>query len=394
VGGLTGIVSIDPERRVCICEAGVSFSDLTEATLRYGLAPTVVPELRGITVGGAVVGCSVESMSFRYGGFHDSCLSYELVTGTGELLNVGRSKAPEVFHMIHGSFGTLGILTLAEFQLVPAQDYVELRYEHLNSFASLLESVRGHYEAGDVDFMDAIVHARDHHVLCLGNFRSDDAGRRSDPGIPYYRSTEELEGDCLPTRDYFFRFDSDCHWIARRYGLENPILRKLAGRYFLGSDRILGLAKKLPFLVDKSGSPDVIADVFIPYRYSEEFFSWYADTFDYFPLWVVPYRIPEMYPWVNPHLVEDIHDPLFIDFATYGFPQPRGTNYYRLLERRVAELHGMKTLITHNYYPRSEFWRIFNPDTYRRTKQRVDPHNLFRGIYAKTNYTQVAPEGG
>ena len=73
---------------------------------RTGLLPKVVPELEGITLGGAVAGCSVESMSYRYGGFHDTCLEYEVVTGTGERRVLG--PGDELFHMIHGSYGTLG----------------------------------------------------------------------------------------------------------------------------------------------------------------------------------------------------------------------------------------------------------------------------------------------
>ena len=60
----------------------MTFVDLVAATLRHGLVPIVVPELKTITIGGAVAGCSIESMSFRYGGFHDTCLEYEVITAT------------------------------------------------------------------------------------------------------------------------------------------------------------------------------------------------------------------------------------------------------------------------------------------------------------------------
>ena len=71
---LDGILEIDPVRRICVAEAGVTFVDLVRETLRYGLVPAVVPELKTITIGGAVAGCSIESTSFRVGGFHDTCL--------------------------------------------------------------------------------------------------------------------------------------------------------------------------------------------------------------------------------------------------------------------------------------------------------------------------------
>ncbi len=76
------------------------------APCAHGLLPKVVPELEGITLGGAVAGCSVESMSYRYGGFHDTCTEYEVVDGTGERRVLG--PGDELFHMVHGSYGTLG----------------------------------------------------------------------------------------------------------------------------------------------------------------------------------------------------------------------------------------------------------------------------------------------
>src|SRR3712207_4326560 len=118
VSALNEILEIDVERRSCVAEPGATFADVVRATLSHGLLPKTVPELEGITLGGAVAGCSVESMSFRHGGFHDSCREYEVVTGTGERRVLGPED--ELFHMLHGSYGTLAILTRIVFELVPA----------------------------------------------------------------------------------------------------------------------------------------------------------------------------------------------------------------------------------------------------------------------------------
>ena len=67
VSTLNEILLIDQEKRICIAEPGVTFVDLAKATIKYGLVPIVVPELKTITIGGAVSGCSIESMSYRYG---------------------------------------------------------------------------------------------------------------------------------------------------------------------------------------------------------------------------------------------------------------------------------------------------------------------------------------
>src|SRR3989339_1571943 len=120
------IIEIDPDRRICIAEPGVPFCELVDRTLPLGLVPIVVPELKTITIGGAVAGCSLQSMSYKYGGFHDTCLEYEIITANGEVLVcTPNNKNSLLFQMIHGTFGTLGIISKLKFKLVPAEKYHE-----------------------------------------------------------------------------------------------------------------------------------------------------------------------------------------------------------------------------------------------------------------------------
>src|SRR5262249_14025960 len=136
VRGLTEILEIDVKNKTCTAEPGVTFVALVRETLKVGLIPRLVPELKTITLGGAVSGCSVESMSFKYGGFHDSCLEYEVLSAQGEVLSCSPQKNPEIFHMIHGSYGTLGILTKLKFQLIEAKPFVKMEYRSYPDFAS------------------------------------------------------------------------------------------------------------------------------------------------------------------------------------------------------------------------------------------------------------------
>jgi FAD/FMN-containing dehydrogenase len=380
VSDLTRIIHIDPVQQICIAESGVMFCDLVEATLRFGLVPIVVPELKSITIGGAVSGCSIESMSYRYGGFHDTCLEYEVVTAGGEVLTCrADNEHALVFQMVHGSFGTLGVLTKLTFKLVPAKPFVRVDYETHTSLADYQRSIHAHYVAQDVDFMDGIIHRPDKLVLCVGRFVDEAPFTHSYDWMKiYYQSTGTRTHDFLETPDYFFRYDR---------GVTNVHPKSLLGRLFFGklmsSTNTLSLADKLNFLF-KTDRPTVILDVFLPFSKAPAFMEWFEREVGHFPLWCVPYKRVHDYEWLDESFYAGMQDELFLDLAIYGMEQPEGKNIHRMIEEKLRELGGMKTLISHNYYSRDEFWSIWNKRNYDTVKALTDPRNVFRDLYSKT----------
>jgi FAD/FMN-containing dehydrogenase len=390
VSELTEILAIDPTRRICVAESGVTFADLVRATLKHGLVPIVVPELATITIGGAVSGCSIESMSFARGGFHDTCLEYEVITATGDVLSCTPDNAHRsVFEMMHGSFGTLGILSKLVFELVPAKPFVHVTYERYDTLAAYQAAIRRRFEARDVDFMDGIIHSPRCFVLSLGKF-VDNAPytHRYDWMKIYYRSTRNRREDYLRTIDYFFRYDR---------GVTNVRPKSLLGRALLGkvmtSTRWLALADKLHWFL-KTSQPTVTLDVFVPFSKVGAFMDWYRREVDFFPIWCVPYRRVSDYPWLADSFWAELEDPLFLDLAFYGMRQPGHRNIHREIELKLRELGGIKTLISHNYYSRDEFWSIYNKRNYDAVKRIVDPHDQFRDLYEKTCRAAmgIAPE--
>jgi FAD/FMN-containing dehydrogenase len=380
ISDLTAILEIDPVARTCTAESGVTFVDLVAATLKHGLVPIVVPELKTITIGGAVSGCSIESMSFRYGGFHDTCLEYEVITAKGEVLScTADNEHALVFQMVHGSFGTLGILSKLKFRLVPAKPYVHVEYETHHTLEDYRASIQRHFEQQDIDFMDGIIHAPDKLVLCCGRF-VDRAPytNRYDWVKVYYQSTGTRAEDYLATPDYFFRYDR---------GVTNVHPKSLVGRVLLGklmsSSQVLRIADKANFLF-KTEKPTVILDVFLPFSKAPEFMAWWQTEFGFFPLWCVPYRRVRDYEWLDNSFYAGLQDQLFLDLAIYGMQQKDERNVHRMIEEKLRELGGMKTLISHNYYSRDEFWSIWNKPNYDRVKLKTDPENLFRDLYTKT----------
>jgi len=380
ISDLTDIIDIDPVNRTCTAEAGVMFNDLVAATLRYHLVPIIVPELATITIGGAVSGCSIESMSFRYGGFHDTCVEYEVVTATGDVLVCTPDNSNAlVFQMMHGSFGTLGILTKLKFRLVSARPFVHVTYEKYGTLAEYRDAIWRHFKAEDLDFMDGIIHSPEEYVLSVGRF-VDEAPytNRYDWMKIYYLSTHTRTEDYLATPHYFFRYDR---------GVTNVHPKSFLGRLLFGklldSGTVMRAADKLRRFID-SEHPTVIVDVFLPLSKVGDFLVWYERELGHFPLWCVPYRRVRDYEWIADSFYAGLDDELFLDLAIYGMKQTDGRNYHKLIEDKLRELGGIKTLISHNYYSRDEFWSTWNKRNYDLVKAITDPHNVFRDLYTKT----------
>jgi FAD/FMN-containing dehydrogenase len=377
---LDEIIDIDVAARTCTAEPGVAFVDLVAATLRHGLVPIVVPELKTITLGGAVAGCSLESMSFVYGGFHDTCLEYEVITAQGELLVcTPENENALVFQMLHGTFGTLGILAKLKFALLPAKPFVRMKYERYSSLTDYKAAIWRRYESRDVDFMDGIIHSPHEYVLSLGRF-ADDAPytSRYDWTKVYYQSTRERTEDCLRTPDYFFRYDRGVTNVNPKSRIGRLLFGKL-----IGSSQVLRAAEKLPFLMGPDGPP-LTLDVFIPFSKVDAFLEWYRAELNHFPLWCVPYKRVRDYEWLSPSFFEKMSDGLFFDLAIYGMKPPSDRNAYKLIEEKLLALGGVKTLISYNYYSEEEFWKTWNRETYDAVKARTDPGNIFRNLYVKT----------
>ena len=385
VGDLDEILEIDPIAQTCTAEAGVTFEKLVATTLTYGLIPAIVPELATITVGGAVTGCSLESMSFRYGGFHDTCLCYEVIGSDGAtLVCTPDNENRFVFQMMHGSFGTLGVLATVTMKLVPAKRYVRMTYESYRTLAEYQEAIWHYFSRGGVDFMDGIIHAPNEWVLSLGRF-VDEAPytNRYDWTKVYYASTKKRREDFIETSQYLFRYDR---------GVTNVHPKSAVGRLLFGkwlhSDRVLRLGDKLHrALPDK---PNVTVDLFLPFSKLGEFFAWYRERIDFYPLWCVPYRRVRDYEWIADGFFDGIDDELFVDIAIYGLQQPQGRNLYAELEEELLRVHGIKTLISYNYYDEETFWRTWNKRNWQQAKRIVDPRGVFRDLYSKT---VLAPRG-
>jgi len=119
-------------------EAMTSFEDLVDGLLPLNLMPCVVPEFKGITVGGSLQGLAAESTSFRYGFVHDCIVGIEVLLCDGTLIWCSETLNQDLFHALPGSFGTIGICTKVRMLCCKAEDFVLLK---CNNFQTQRQAV-------------------------------------------------------------------------------------------------------------------------------------------------------------------------------------------------------------------------------------------------------------
>jgi hypothetical protein len=182
----------------------------------------------------------------------------------------------------------------------------------------------------------------------------------------------------MTTEDYFFRYDRGVTNVRPSSWLGRLLFGKL-----VASSEMLAIGNKLSWALPKR-KPTVTLDVFVPISRVPAFFAWWNADLAFYPLWCVPYRRVRDYEWLDGSFYRGLDDDLFIDLAIYGMKQKDDRNLHKVIEDKLVELGGIKTLIAHNYYSEDEFWRIWNKPNYDSVKAVTDPKNLFRDLYTKT----------
>ena len=389
------VVRVDGEAGTVEAEGMATYADVVAATLSFGAMPRVVPQLKSITLGGAVAGVGIEATSFKYGLVHDTIAALEILTGDGQIvICTPENEHRDLFYGFANSYGTLGYALKVTQRTAPVKPYVAVRHFRYTDPATCFSDLKRFAADNQTDFLDGVVFAPKELYLTCGSFVAT-APYTSDYTYEriYYRSIRERASDCLSTHDYLWRWDTDWFWCSKNLGAQHPLLRRLYGRGRLNSityQKIMrwnsrwGLTRALSRLRG-TGTESVIQDVDIPLERAAEFLDFFHAQVGILPLWICPIREPlasarfPLYPLAPGTAYINFG---FWDVVRERMPRPRGF-VNRKIERKVSDLHGVKSLYSDSYYARPEFWSLFDRDAYAALKAKYDPKGALGDLYDK-----------
>ena len=407
VSGLTGVIEVVPHPEegppVAEVQGMCTYEDLVDATLAHGLVPHVVPQLRTITLGGAVTGMGIESTSFRNGMPHESVLEMDVFTGAGEVVTT--RPGDDLFDTFPNSYGSLGYATRLRIELERVPSYVALRHLRFDDAELLAKTIAEitatqEYDGQPVHGLDGVAFEPGAHYLTIarwtdelprGETASDYTGQRI-----FYRSVRERETDLLTTYDYLWRWDTDWFWCSGAFGAQHPVLRRVWPRRYRRSDvymRLLRLDRRFAIadrLDRRAGRPlreRVIQDIEVPVEALPEFLDWFDREVGMRPVWLCPlvshgtaagerwstYPLEPGRPYVNVGFWGTVHvGPEAVD-------APRN----RAIEAKVHELGGHKSLYSEAFYDEETFDALYEGANLAAVKRRYDPDDRLTSLYDK-----------
>jgi FAD/FMN-containing dehydrogenase len=427
VSDFTHLVDIDPVARTARVQGMTTYEELVDATLPHGLMPLVVPQLRTITLGGAVTGLGIEASSFRSGLPHESVLELEILTGAGEVV-VARPEGEhaELFRTFPNSYGSLGYALAVTIELEPVHPYVALhhvRFHRLDDVAAAIGDIMRtrQWEGEAVDFLDGVVFTADESYLTLGRW-SDTVDGAPGQDAPsdytgqqvFYRSIQQRERDVLTVHDYLWRWDTDWFWCSRAFGAQQPLVRRLWPKRKLRSDvywKIVAFENRhrvMARIDARRGKPPrerVVQDVEIPLERTAEFVGWFLREVPIEPVWLCPLQLRAdpgpagpRHPGAPPDDARDTGEcpwPLYPmerdqPYVNVGFwstvpiePGRHDGDVNRAIEDEVDRLGGHKSLYSDSYYDEATFDRLYGGSAYRGVKKRYDPRGRLPTLYDK-----------
>jgi FAD/FMN-containing dehydrogenase len=393
---LTGVVEVDAAARTAQVQGMATYETIVDATLAHGLMPLVVPQLKTITLGGAVTGLGIESSSFRHGLPHESVLELDVLTADGEVVTATPdNEHADLYAGFPNSYGTLGYALRLTIELQPVSRYVRLEHRRVATDELAVAIAKVCDPDGDLDFVDGTVFGRDEQYLTLATF-TDDPGAQQPSDYTgqqiFYRSVRERPTDLLTARDYIWRWDTDWFWCSRAFGAQNPLVRRLWPQRYRRSDvyrKLVALDQRTRFtsrLRRLAGKPQeelVIQDVEIPVDRLAEFLDVFHTEIGIEPVWLCPVRLRGERTWpLYPMSPGELYVNVGFWSAVPEVPG-RPDAHNRRIERLVADLDGHKSLYSTVHYGADEFWQRYNGPVYRSLKGRYDPRGRLGDLHTK-----------
>jgi cytokinin dehydrogenase len=153
--GLDKIVCIDPERRLAVCQAGITWRALLRSLLPLQLSPPVLTNNLDATVGGTLSTAGIGVASWNRGTQADHCLELEVVTAQGEIARCSSQENADLFNAVRAGLGQFGVMTEVVLEVRRHKTSFRSFYLLYDDLAALLNDLRLLMDEGQFDYLES-----------------------------------------------------------------------------------------------------------------------------------------------------------------------------------------------------------------------------------------------
>ncbi len=402
------VINVNTKEKYVEVEGLACFYDIVNQTLPHGYMPAVVPELRSITIGGAISGLGVEASSFKYGLVHENVVEIDVLTGNGDVVTVSEKQHRDLFVTLPNSLGTLGYVLKCKMNLIPVKKYVRVEFLRYNTAKECFAAMEKIASEQEIDFLEGVVFDPQHFVLVCGTFTDHLPATERLYDVynqAWYRYVADIDHShaYLTVKSFLWRWDPDVYWGTDQKGLlgkvlNNALLRHTVLKPLLRSDYLIRFRQSLryhPFLSEMRASfsereEQLVQDAGVDIGKCSEFFLWYKKEIAIYPIWLCPVKESKelnRYP-LNPSQGKFVVDIGF--YSSKKLAKDMSDNYYNnLIEKKLIKLDAVKGLYSTSFYTWNDFWKIYDGKSYFSVKKKYDSENVFPNLYEKVAGNQT-----
>jgi decaprenylphospho-beta-D-ribofuranose 2-oxidase len=241
---LDHFMELNESTGVLTCEAGVSIREILQLIVPKGWFVPVTPGSSFVSIGGAIASDVHGKNHHLSGTFSEHLLSFDLMLGSGEIVNITKNGYPDLFRATCGGMGLTGMILSASIQL---KSITSSQIHQTTIKVSCLEAVCEQFEANhastySVAWIDSLAKGKQlgRSLLMLGEHSQDgtlEPGKKKSLNMPidmpssmlnqysikafnslyYHKVLSKTKTDIISFEPYFYPLDAIGNW-NRLYG--------------------------------------------------------------------------------------------------------------------------------------------------------------------------------
>lgn len=383
---------IDAKAKTLEVQGLTTMNDIVDFCLPHGLLPLITPELKHITIGGAIVGIGIESNCYKYGFVHDSLLEADVLLPDGTIVTAtATNKYSDLYYGLPNSYGTLGYVLRVKIKLRNATKYVHLHTQKYNNTKSLLEAIKRATQDASIDYVESLVYDAKTMYLTIGKqvkTMPNSVKLSSIYGSSIFYKDISKPGDMyLPTKEYIFRYDPEWFWNVPESRLYNWY-RRVAPPALRNS----GFFTRYNAFRSRHGSQTetdnnlerLIQDWEVPWPQAQGLLDFGLANIDMIgrPWLITVIKTPARatcYPMQS--------NRLYLNLGSYSFVKKRigKEPYYntKIMDNYCFSHDGIKMLYSSSFMSQAKFNKIYAGEKYKQIKQKYDSGKLAPTTFEK-----------